>query len=146
MIVKSWLPWVVLSLFLPLREVTGQAIYNTNQAKIDFISEAPLETIKATSRNCRGVLNMDTGEFIFSIPVETFEGFNNPLQKIHFQENYLEVATFPEATFRGRIIDEFQFIDSKTQQIRTKGDLEIHGVAMERIIPVELIFKQDTSL
>ncbi len=144
MLKQKFIYGFILSLYFSLPAVLGQSIYSTNQVEIDFISDAPLEIIKASSENCRGVLNIDSGEFIFSVFIKTFDGFNNPLQKIHFQENYLEVAAYPDASFTGRIIDQFQFKKLQPQRIRAKGDLLIHGVSVERIIPVDLTVTGDT--
>lgn len=112
-------------------------IYQTNNAIIDFVSAAPLEVITARSSNCQGVLNVEDGEFIFRVFIKTFEGFNNPLQQIHFYENYLEVTEYPESVFKGYIVEPLS-LDGKSSTIRAKGEFEIHGVVNERIIDVKL--------
>ncbi len=140
MIQKFYLCVVV---FLAIVPLWAQDLKRTNNAEINFVSEAPLELIKASSSNCQGILNTDTGEFAFRIFIKTFDGFNNPLQKEHFYENYMEVSLFPDATFSGKLIDTLDIKSEEKQSHRAKGDLKIHGVTKERIIDIQLVKKED---
>jgi polyisoprenoid-binding protein YceI len=70
--------------------------------------------------------------------VRSFEGFNSPLQQIHFNENYLETDKFPDATFSGKIIEPIDFSKPGKTTIRAKGILKIHGIEQERIIKSEV--------
>lgn len=115
-----------------------RAIYKGQKGNITFISEAPLELIKAKSDRFEGVLDGLTGRFAFKVSINSFEGFNSPLQRIHFQENYLESGEFPDALFEGKIIDEYDFTTNGTYSIRAKGAFTVHGVTKERIIRVQL--------
>ena len=85
--------------------VQGQ-IYSTNTAFVKFCSNAPLEIIKAESDQLKGVLNLDNKTFAFKLFIKTFQGFNSPLQQEHFYENYLEVRTYPESVFQGKILED----------------------------------------
>ena len=109
-------------------------IYSTQNGKVYFLSDAPLEMISATSRSLIGVLNTEDRRFSFSIPVATFEGFNSSLQQTHFNEDYLETDFYPQATFKGKIIEEVDLAIPGQYRIRTKGILDIHGLANDRII------------
>lgn len=99
-----------------------------------FLSDAPLEMISATSQSLIGVLNTEDRRFSFSIPVNTFNGFNSSLQQTHFNEDYLETDKFPQATFKGKIIEEVDLQTEGQYRIRAKGKLEIHGLVEDRII------------
>ena len=101
---------------------------------VSFVSEAPLELIKASSRALRGALKAGTRSFAFTLPVASFEGFNGDIQRTHFLENYMEQKKFPQATFSGKFIEEIPFDVPGTYPVRAKGDLTIHGVTRERII------------
>ena len=70
--------------------------------------------------------------------VKTFEGFNSPLQREHFNENYMESKKYPKASFTGKIIEAIDFQKDGTYSIRAKGQLNIHGVEQERIIKSQL--------
>ncbi len=110
-------------------------IYNTIDGYVHFISEAPLEIIEAESDKMQGLINVEKKVFAFQIYVKSFEGFNNPLQQVHFYENYMEANEFPIAIFKGKILEAIQ---EGKGIYRAKGKLEIHGQIVERIIEVEL--------
>lgn len=107
-------------------------ILRTNNSKISFISEAPLETITAKSKALSGVLNKKNNTFSFKVRMKSFDGFNSPLQQEHFLENYMEVDQFPDASFSGKVIEPI--VDGKGHQYRAKGMLSIHGIEKEVII------------
>ena len=109
-------------------------LYFTNTGQVDFTSDAPLEVIKASSGKLAGLLNVDDRSFSFSIPMNSFEGFNSSLQKTHFNENYMESEKFPNSTFNGKIIEEVDFMQPGNMRVRAKGKLLIHGIMQDRII------------
>lgn len=124
----------------------GQSLLRTESAELRFVSEAPLELISAESRSCEGVLDTLNGNFAFRVRLQSFEGFNSPLQKEHFNENYLESDQYPNATFKGRIIDEVESFAAISGSIRVKGELSVHGVPVERLIEVNLRADQSGRL
>ena len=133
----------ILWIALTSTDIDGQNLLRTSNASIDFVSDAPLEIIKAKSDNCQGILNLDNGEFAFRVFIKTFDGFNNPLQREHFYENYMEVSDFPEATFSGKIIENIDTLTQTPNIYRAKGVLNIHGQSIERIIQVTLSMNEN---
>ena len=115
-----------------------EALFKITEGSIAFISEAPLEIIKASSSALTGVVDMRQRTFAISVPVSTFQGFNSALQREHFNENYMESSRFPKATFSGRIIEETDFSLPGTHTIRAKGKLVLHGIAQERIVKIQI--------
>ena len=101
---------------------------------VTFVSDAPLEYITATSQTLRGVIEAEKRSFAFSIDISSFQGFNSPLQRVHFNENYMESDTYPTATFAGKFIEDVDLTQNGTYEIRVKGRLKIHGIEKERII------------
>lgn len=116
----------------------SNTVLSTRNGKAYFLSDAPLEMISATSRNLIGVLNTKDRSFSFSITVSTFEGFNSALQQTHFNEDYLETDLYPQATFKGKIIEEVDLGIPGQYNIRAKGKLNIHGIDSDRIIRCDL--------
>ncbi len=116
--------------------VLGQSptLFSTRNGRAYFLSDAPLEMISATSNSLIGVLNIEDRRFSFSIPVNSFEGFNSSLQQTHFNEDYLETDIYPQATFKGKIIEEVDLGVEGQYTIRAKGKLDIHGLDNDRII------------
>ena len=131
-------------IFLLAILVTGlraQKKYTTRNAKIDFISEAQLELIKAATTSARGLIDPTTNQFAFTIDVNSFQGFNSMLQREHFNEKYMESEKYPKATFSGKIIEQIDFLSDGSYDVRAKGDLEIHGVKQTRIIKGKIAIK-----
>jgi YceI-like domain len=115
--------------------------YKVSNGSIAFRSDAPLELIKAQSNELKGLVVPEKKQFAFIIAVKTFKGFNSPLQQEHFNENYLESKKYPTASFEGKIIEDVDFSKDGTYEVRSKGNLFIHGVTQERIIKSVLTVK-----
>lgn len=115
-------------------EVEAQKKFGTDTGTINFVSNAELELIKASSGKLQGVIDPATNQFAFSIPVQSFRGFNSELQREHFNEKYMESEKYPRITFTGKIIEQIDFTSDGTFEIRAKGDLDIHGQKQTRII------------
>jgi len=76
----------------------AQNTFEINSGKIDFKSEAPLELITASSTTFQAIVDTAKREFALLIPLKNFFGFNSPLQREHFFENYMEVESFASAS------------------------------------------------
>jgi hypothetical protein len=116
-------------------------IYTCRDGLTRFTSEAPLELIKAESDNTVGVLDAGTRNVAFSVFIDSFEGFNSGLQKEHFRENYMESLKYPNATFKGKIIEDIDLTKPGVSTIRAKGILNIHGTEVEKIVKVKIHVK-----
>jgi len=160
LIYTGYLPWAVIAkiltemgkmflksikivfLFLTVSANTfpqgNDKIYICRNGMVSFISDAPLELIKASNNSLAGVLNITDRSFSFQIPVKAFEGFNSNLQRVHFNEDYMETELFPNSTFRGRIIEEVDLTIPGSYTIRAKGKLNIHGIEIDRIVRCDL--------
>lgn len=122
--------------FVILYGVSGEAQtrYRATDGIIRFRSDAPLEIIEAESVAMKGIIDVDERAFAFSVAIESFQGFNSPLQREHFNENYLESRKYPRASFTGKIIEQVDLRRDGDYDVRAKGKLHIHGVEQERII------------
>lgn len=113
-------------------------VLSVSKGSIDFRSEARLELIKANSNELLGKLDISKKEFAFKVKMRSFNGFNSPLQKEHFNENYLESDRFPDASFSGKIIEDIDLTKEGVYTVRAKGNFTLHGVSQERIIKSEI--------
>ncbi|MDN4166522.1 YceI family protein [Cytophagales bacterium LB-30] len=132
-------------LIFSVQELKAQT-YLTAAGSINFTSDAPLEVIEAESKKMKGAVDASKNTFAFAVPIISFQGFNSALQREHFNENYMESAKFPDATFTGKIIEQVDFTKPGTYSVRAKGTLKIHGVEQERIIKSDLIVKDDKTI
>lgn len=116
----------------------AKKIYKVKKSVVRFHSEAPKELITASSKQLKGLVDFDKGTFLFKVKMNSFEGFNNELQREHFNENYIESHLFPEATFSGKIIETLDLSKTQSTTIRAKGKFTLHGMQKECIINVIL--------
>ena len=133
---------IFLLLYSSLTSVYSQntsQIFICKNGRVSFLSDAPLEMIKASNGSLSGVLNLLDRSFSFQVPIKNFEGFNSSLQRTHFNEDYMETELYPLSTFKGRIIEDVDLSVPGEYQIRGKGKLSIHGIEIDRIIKCTLI-------
>lgn len=124
----------------------GSKRFIITESKVSFVSTAPHETIRASSPSMKGLVDPYTRAFAFSIHNTSFSGFNNPLQKEHFNENYMETDKYPDCSFSGKIIDDIDFSKQGVTVVRAKGLLLIRGVSKERIIKAQVTIKDNKIL
>jgi YceI-like domain len=136
--------FIAVSLVIFLSAKAGAPIFSCNDGIASFISYAPLEVIKAKSNHMRGAIDPGARTCLFVIRVNTFQGFNSGLQQEHFNENYLESEKFPEASFRGKLVEDVDLRKDGTYAVRAKGMLTLHGVQQERIINGTIEVKSGT--
>lgn len=117
-----------------LYQHTQSQIMRLHKGTITFVSDAPLEIIKASTQTFKAIYDPDNNQFAVSIIMNTFVGFNNELQADHYNENYLETEKYPEAKFVGKIIEQIDFTKKKNIEVRAKGKLTLHGITVEKII------------
>lgn len=130
--------WLVMSPFVGLSQ-----LYELKTGNISFSSEARQELIKASSDGLKGVLNIAKKTFVMKVGIASFKGFNSPLQREHFNENYMETGKYPFAYFSGKIIEDINLAKDGECLVRTKGKLTVHGVEQERIIYSKLTVKDN---
>lgn len=136
--------FIIIIILFPF--LTYSQLYKVSEGSAKFISDAPLELIKAQSTKLNGLLKISNKTFAFTVPMSSFEGFNSSLQRTHFNENYVESSKFPDATFEGKIIEDIDFSVPGNFEIRGKGKFTIHGVEQTRIIKCNIIIQQNKIL
>lgn len=110
---------------------TGQAQgkYMTQKGMVSFFSSSILEDIEARTEQAAALVDLQTQQLAFSIPIKSFQ-FKRTLMQEHFNENYMESDRFPKSSFRGRILDldAAGLANGQSQRVTVEGDLMIHGV------------------
>ena len=125
---------------------TNAQIFEVGSGAVHFHSDAPQELIKAQSAQLRGAIDVKKKTFAFRIIISSFQGFNSPLQREHFNENYMETNKYPEGTFVGKIIEDVDASKDGEYDVRAKGKLTIHGLEQERIIKAHISTKKGKML
>lgn len=136
---------IVLFLFVLASSFTleDSSLYR-GKGSVEFVSEAPLERISASSDQLIGIIDLTKRTFAYTFSVSSFIGFNSPLQREHFNEHYLESSKYPKAVFTGKIIGWKDCTGACAQDVLAKGKLEIHGVTQIVNIPVALQYNNTT--
>lgn len=109
---------------------------------VSFYSDAALEKIEGHNHKAASTLNTTTGAISFKMNIKAFE-FKQALLQEHFNENYMESATYPYSTFKGQITDlsKVNFSKDGTYNVNVKGDLTIHGVTKNQTVPGQITVK-----
>ena len=131
---------IILALMVPL---FGKDIYFTRSGSVSFFSSTPIEDIRAINEQTTCVLDLKTGDVSFRIPIRGFI-FKNGLMQEHFNENYLESDTYPNASFTGSIEGWKDIIlTEKFQPVSLKGTMTIHGISKDITEPGNILMKDN---
>jgi hypothetical protein len=118
--------------------------FSVTLGKVDFASRAELELIKASSTELIGIIDTSTNKVAFKVSNKSFQGFNSGLQRQHFNDKYMESHVYQSSTFTGKIIEQVDYSQSGTYDVRVKGELEIHGQKQMRIIKGKLTIRNNS--
>ncbi|WP_260625817.1 YceI family protein [Hymenobacter sediminicola] len=131
---SAWL--LLLSLLLLAAGARAQSRYMTREGVVTFFSSSPVEDIEARSQQTAAILDLQTRQLAFTIPVKSFQ-FKRTLMQEHFNENYLESDRYPKATFTGKLtaVDAEALRNGGPQKVTAEGDLTIHGVTRHVQVP-----------
>lgn len=132
---------IVFFLFL---SVSSQEKYYCKDAYIGFISETPFITLKAQNKTVVSFLNIKTGDLVFGVVMRGFK-FKQALAEEHFYENYAETDIYPQAKFKGKIVDfsKIQLTDKSEYEVEVEGELTIHGVTKVIKEKGNIVIKKD---
>ena len=121
---------VLIGLFAALiANAYGQDKLFTRTGHIWFFSHTPIEDIEAHNKQVSSIIDKSNGGIVFSVPMIAFQ-FKKALMEEHFNENYVETDTYPNATFKGTIknIKDVDFSKDGQYPVTVSGNLTIHGV------------------
>lgn len=121
----------------------AQSLLSTKIGQISFFSETPIRNIEAMNNEVTSLLNTETGEIGFVVPIKSFR-FEKSLMEEHFNENYMETAKFPKATFQGKITN-LKAIDFKKDggySATVEGKLTMHGVTKNILTDGKIIVEK----
>jgi polyisoprenoid-binding protein YceI len=129
---RAWLLGLLLwlgGLAQPLA-AQSQGKYLTKAGYISFFSASIMEDIEARNAKVAAVVDLNTGQMAFSVPIREFQ-FKRTLMQEHFNENYMESEKFPKATFTGQVTNAAQVLKqlpATTQNVEVEGQMTLHGV------------------
>lgn len=105
--------------------------WKSNKSHIKFFSDAVLEDIEAINEKGTSIVDLESGDIVFSIPIKQFQ-FDKSLMQEHFNENYLESDKYPKCTFSGKI-SSTQYEEGENK-VTVSGTMNLHGVKQEMTV------------
>ncbi|MGE0560351.1 MAG: YceI family protein [Flavobacteriales bacterium] len=102
----------------------------TSKSNIKFFSHTVAEDISANNTKAVGTLNTETGEVVFSVPMQGFEFEKALMQKHYNSPKFLDTKQFPKAKLVGKIanLTSVNFKKDGTYPVTVKGEMDLHGV------------------
>ena len=119
-------------------------VLSFHHGEVEFYTETVMSDIEAVTKTADVKLDIETGDFEATINIQSFE-FEYQTMQEHFNEKYMESDKFPQATFKGKIVQD---ISNITQEIEADalGKMTIHGVSKEIKIKAKISKKQDYTV
>jgi len=101
----------------------------SKQTHVKFFSTTPAENIEANNYASVSTFNTESGEGIFSVPMQSFEFEKALMQKHYNSSKFLDTKAFPNAKLKGKItnISEIDFSKGGSYEATISGDLTIKG-------------------
>ncbi len=120
-------------------------VYSTSTGSVSFVSKTKFEEFSADNKQTQAAISTDKGTVQFKLPINSFQ-FEKDLMQTHFQENYMESATFPTSIFKGKIknLADVKFSTDGTYDVQVAGTLEMHGVTKEIEVNGNIVVKGKT--
>jgi hypothetical protein len=137
---------MLLLLLLYANLILGQEEMTTNAGIVNFEASVPLfEEVKATNNKASCILNTKTAAIASVVLIQDFR-FKIPMMEKHFNDNYMQSADYPKATFKG-IIEGFNWniIGTAPKEFKLNGTLKLHGKS-KKIGTIAILRKVDGRL
>ena len=136
----------------PIKFIVNDELGRDN---VSFTSDAPIELVVGRTNKINGTITIDDsldlnkGPFNISFDVDLSSiDTGIPLRNEHMRDNFLETKKFPKAIFKVTKIvpaTPSKLLDSKSQKLMAEGDLNIHGVAIKKKIPVKVTYLKESE-
>lgn len=120
---------VLATIFVALASFTTATKLVSTKVHVQFFSTTPAEDIESHNYKAVSTIDPESGEVVFSVPMQSFE-FEKALMQKHFNnKNFLETKKFPKAKMTGKIINpgEVDFEKDGTYTAKVQGELTIKG-------------------
>lgn len=118
---------LVLLAFVAFTPKPGKMV--STKTHIKFFSTTAAENIEANNYKSVSTFDTQTGDVVFSVPMQSFE-FEKALMQKHFNsENFLDTKTNPKAKLVAKLsnLADFNFEKNGTYNADFKGEMSING-------------------
>ena len=111
-----------------------------HHGEVEFYTETVMSDIEAVTKTAVVKLELQTGNFEATVNIQSFEFEYDAMQE-HFNEKYMESNKFPQATFKGKIVQDISNITDE-MEVDAIGKMTIHGVSNEIKVKVNISEKE----
>jgi polyisoprenoid-binding protein YceI len=101
----------------------------SKKSHFKIYSHTVAENIEANNYKSVGTLNKETGDIVFSVPMQSYEFEKAKMQQHYNSPDFLDTKKYPKSKLKGKIanIDEIDFGKDGVYDAKINGDLTIHG-------------------
>ena len=103
----------------------------SSKTHVKFFSSTPAEDIEAGNYKTVSTITTNSGEVVFSVPMQSFEFEKSQMQKHFNQDKFLDTKKFPKAKFTGKItnLSKIKWEEDGTYNTLISGELSIKGIS-----------------
>ena len=136
--------YFILPIFLFSVTILSAQKLSADHGKIEFYTETVLSDIEAVTEKFDASFDIQTGIFEVKVNIESFE-FEYETMQEHFNENYMESEKFPQATFKGKVLQDISTIGGETE-VDAPGEMTIHGVTRNIQVKANISLKDGFTI
>ena len=103
----------------------------SSKSHVKFYSHTAMEDIEANNYASVSTINTETGEVVFSVPMQGFEFENSTMQKHFNQDKFLDTKVHPKGKLVGKItnLEDIDFSKDGNYEALVEGELTIKGTS-----------------
>ncbi|HAS39684.1 MAG TPA: hypothetical protein DCS93_04365 [Microscillaceae bacterium] len=122
--------------------------YRADNAKVVLITQVETIAVKGLNNNSTSVLDAETGQLLFVVPVQSFRFRSAMVQKYFNYPGFTYSKKFPHIKFKGHIVNytDLKLEGSIPQPIVIEGKLTVRGVTKPMKITGTLAKLDDQKL
>ncbi len=126
---KSILSIVLLFIFTCTVNAQTENKIVSKKTHFKIYSHTAAEDIEANNYKTVSTINTETGEFVFSVPMQSYEFEKSLMQKHYNSKKFLDTKQFPKSKLKGKItnLSDVHFKTDGTYTANIEGSLTIHG-------------------
>ncbi len=111
-------------------------------------SHTVAEDIEAHNYKSVGTMNTQTGDIVFSVPMQSYEFEKAKMQQHYNSEKFLDTKQFPKSKLKGKILnfDKVNFKIPGTYKTNIEGELTIHGVTKNVNETAQITVKENSII
>ncbi len=117
----------------------------STKTHIKFFSHTSIEDIEANNYASVSTIDKETGDVVFSVPMQSFE-FEKALMQKHFNnDKFLDTKKFPKSKLKAKItnLSDIDFSKDGSYDAKVEGKLTLKGVTNDFAEKGTIIVKGD---